>query len=185
MGCDNGRRIYNRITETFRLFPLSFGDPDRRQMERRFKRRDTCDLFFDISRVHRHIVVKQNLTLCDLNTLDLDNILIWIQLNVITQTDDRHNGTKLQCDLPPDHYNTIQKVSTLIYIRKRNDSISEFQLDRIHLQQGNHILRLSDLLRVYLILVHFILDLFHAYALLHLLSADDKHQTKSDKQIPF
>ena len=78
MGCNNGRRVYNRIAQTLRSFPLSFRNPDSRQMERRLKSGNTGNLLFHIAGVHRHIVVKQDFTLADLNTFDFNNVLVGI-----------------------------------------------------------------------------------------------------------
>ena len=93
MRCNDGGRVNNSISKTFRSLPLPLCDPDGRQMEGRFKRRNTRDLLLDIAGVHRHVMVKEDFSLTDLNPLDLNNVLIWIQLNIISQTDDRYNRT--------------------------------------------------------------------------------------------
>ena len=93
MSCNDGRWIDYRITKAFRTLPLSFCDPDSRQMEGRFKCLDTCDLFLYITGIHCHIMIKQNLSLTDLDSFDLDNILIRIQLDIVTQSDDRNDRT--------------------------------------------------------------------------------------------
>ena len=132
---NNGWRIDNGISKAFRSLPLALCDPDRRQMERWLKGRNTSDLFLYIPWIHRHIMVKKDLSLCHLDTLDLNNILVRIQLDIITQTDDRHNRTKFQGDLSTDHDNTVKKVATLIDICQWNNTISKLQFDRIYLKQ--------------------------------------------------
>ena len=74
-------------------------------------------------------MVKQDLSFTDLNAFDLDNILVRVQLDIITQTDNRHHSTKFQCDLPPDHNHTIQQVAALIHIRQRDDSVTKGSKD--------------------------------------------------------
>ena len=78
MCCNNRRWVNNGITQTLRLFSLSFCDPDRRKVEGRLKGRDTGNLFCNISGIHCHIMVKQDLSLCNLYAFDLNNILIRI-----------------------------------------------------------------------------------------------------------
>lgn len=102
-------------------------------MEGRLERGDTRNLLFHITGIHCHIMVKQDFSLTDLNTFDLDDILIRIQLNIITQTDNRHHRTKFQRNLSSDHNHAIQQVTALVHIRQRNNTVTEFQLDGIHL----------------------------------------------------
>ena len=144
-------------------------------MEGRFKGRDTGNLLLHISGVHCHIMVKQDLTLTDRNALDLDHILIGIKLNIITKTYHRNNTTKLQCDLTTNHNNTIQKITALIDIRQRNNSITKFKLDRVNLQQGNDILRTPDLLRRLLLGSNLLLDLLLLHRRFHNSSNCNKH----------
>ena len=165
MRCNNGRCIHNRISKTFRSFSLCLRNPDGRQMKGRFKRRNTRDFFLYISRVHGHIMVKQDFSLRDLDSLDLNDILIRIQLDIIPETDNRHNRTQFQRHLPSNHYHSIQQVSALIHISQRNNTISKFQFNRIHLQQGDHILGLSDFLRLCLLLLHLFFDALFTNAL--------------------
>ena len=76
-------------------------------MERRFKRRDSRQFFFHKSGIHRHIVVKQDLSLTDRHSFDLDDILVWIQLNIVPETDHRNDTAKFQSNLPSDHNDTV------------------------------------------------------------------------------
>ena len=80
-------------------------------------------------------MVKKDLSLCYLNTLNFNNVLIRIQLDIITQTDDRHNRTKFQGNLSTDHNNTVEKVATLIDICQWNNTITKLQFDWIYLKQ--------------------------------------------------
>ncbi len=146
MGRYDGWRIYYSITDALRALPLILRNPYGRQMERRLKSRDTRDLLLHKTRIHRHIVVKQDLTLTHLDPFDLDDILIRIQLDVVTQTDDRHDRTKLQCDLSSYHDNTVQKIPALVDIGERYDTISKLQLDRVDLEQRIDVLRPADLI---------------------------------------
>ena len=127
-------------------------------------------------------MVKQDLSLTDLNTFDLDDILVRIQLDIITQTDNRHYRTKFQRDLSSDHNHTIQQVTTLVHIRQRNNTVTEFQLDRIHLQETVDIFRLPDLLRRSFLAVYLLLDLGCFYRTLDISCHDDKHQSQSHEQ---
>ena len=43
----------------------------------------------------------------DLDTFNLNNILVRIQLDIITQTDNRHNRTEFQRNLTSDHYHSV------------------------------------------------------------------------------
>ena len=52
-------------------------------------------------------MIEQDLSLTDLYTFYFNNILIRIQLYVITQPDNRHHSTQLQRDLTSDHYDTV------------------------------------------------------------------------------
>ena len=52
-------------------------------------------------------MVKQDLTLTDLYAFDLNNILVWIQLYIITKADDRNYSTEFKRNLAPDHNNTV------------------------------------------------------------------------------
>ena len=147
MGGYDGRRIYHRIAHTLRPLSLALRDPDRRQMERRLKGGNSCNLLLHIARVHCHIVVKKDFSLADLYSFYLDNILIRIELDIIPKPDNGNNRTKLQCNLPPDHNHAIQQISPLIHICKRNNAISEFQFYGVYLQQAVHILRRPDFFR--------------------------------------
>ena len=104
---NDGRRVNYRITHTFRTLPLTFRNPDRRQVEGRFKGRYTCNFFLHISRIHRHIVIEKDFSFADLHPFDLNNVLVRIQLNIVTQTNNRHDSTKFQCNLPSDHNDTV------------------------------------------------------------------------------
>ena len=84
-------------------------------------------------------MVEHDLALGDLNTLDLDNILARIELDIVPQAYDRNNRTKLESDLPADHHDTVQKIAALVDIGKRYDTITKLQLDRINRKQGYHI----------------------------------------------
>ena len=142
---NNGWRIDNGISKAFRSLPLALCDPDRRQMEGWLKGRNTSDLFLYIPWIHRHIMVKEDLSLCHLDTLDLNNILVRIQLDIITQTDDRHNRTKFQGDLSTDHDNTVKKVATLIDICQQRKEVREDIWLRYNQYGRNEDQRLSDL----------------------------------------
>ena len=134
--CRNDRRrVHDRISDGFRAFALSLRDPECFQLKGWLDRRDTRDFFFDVARIHCHIVVEHDLALGHLDPLDLDDILVRVQLYIITQTDDGHYRTKFERDLAPDHDHTVQKITALRRIRQRDDTISELQLDRIHLKQ--------------------------------------------------
>ena len=52
-------------------------------------------------------MIEQNLSFCNLDSFDLNNILVGVQLYVITQTDDRNHCTKFQRNLASDHNNTV------------------------------------------------------------------------------
>ena len=151
-------------------------------MEGRLKSRNSVDLLLHKTRIHRHIVVKKDFALCHLNTFNLDDILIRIELDVIAQTDDRHNRAKFQRDLSSDHNDTIQKIPALIDIRKRYDSIAKFQFNRIHLQKGNDILRSADLLCLGLLCRDFFLDALLADTLGDRIAGDQKCCTKGTEQ---
>ena len=103
-------------------------------------------------------MIKQDLTFTNLDSLDLDNILVRVQLDIVTQSDDRHYSTKLKCDLSSDHDYTVKQITTLIHISKGDDAIPKFQLNRIYLQQTVDIFRLPDLLCCDLLLVYLILN---------------------------
>ena len=178
---DRGR-IYYCISQTLRTFSLSFRDPDRWQVERRLKSRDSCDLFLYIPGIHGHIMVKQYLSLTDLNSLDFNNILIRVQLNIIPQSDNRYHRTKFQCYLSSDHHDTIQQVTTLVHIRQRDNSVTEFQFDRIHLQQAVDIFRLSYLLRSCFLTVYFLFNLCRLNRALNISRHNDKYQAKTHEQ---
>ena len=63
-------------------------------------------------------------------------------MNIVTDTDGRHHKAELQCALAADHDNALQKVAALPGIDKRNQTVSDFKLHRINLQQRNDIFRL-------------------------------------------
>ena len=181
MCCNNGWWIYHRISQALGPFSLSLRDPDCRQMEGRFKGRDSRDFFLHISGIHCHIMIKENFSLTDLNTLDLNNILIRIQLYVIPQTNDRHYRSEFQCNLSSDHNDTIQKITTLIYICQRDNPISELQFNRIYLKKAVDIFRLPDFLRRGLIRIHLILNLCRFYCSCNNSPCHDKDKTQCQK----
>ena len=182
MRSDDGRGIYYRVAQALRPLSLTFRDPDSRQMEGRLERGDTRNLLFHITGIHCHIMVKQDFSLTDLNTFDLDDILIRIQLNIITQTDNRHHRTKFQRNLSSDHNHAIQQVTALVHIRQRNNTVTKFQLDGIHLQQTVDIFRLPDLLRRSFLAVYLLFDLCRLDRALDISCHDDKHQSQSHEQ---
>ena len=147
MSCNNGRRVHDRIAEAFRTFSLPFRNPDGRQMKGRFKSGYARNFFLNISGVHSHIMVKENFSLADLNSLNFYNILVWIQLNVITQPDDRYHCTKFQSNLSSYHYYPVKQISTLVDIRQWNNTVAEFQLDGVHLKQAVNVFGLTYFLR--------------------------------------
>ena len=104
-------------------------------MEGGFIGRYTRDLLLHKSGVHCHVMIEKDLALTDLDTLYLDYILIGIELYVIPETYDRDNHTKLKSDLATYHNDTVQKVTALVDIRKGDDAVSEFQLDRVDLEK--------------------------------------------------
>ena len=76
-------------------------------MERRLKGGNPRDLLLHKTGVHRHVVIEENFSLCDLYAFNLNNILIRVELNIIPQTNNRYNRTQLKRNLTPDHDNTI------------------------------------------------------------------------------
>ena len=148
-------------------------------MERRLEGGNTGNLLLHIARVHGHIVIEKDLALADLHPFYFNNILVRIQLYVITQTNNRHNRTELQRNLPSDHNHAIQKVAALVDVRQRNDAVTKLQLDRIHLQKRSHVLRLSDLLRRRFLLVRLVLDHGGLYRTGHHSADYHKQQTES------
>ena len=153
-------------------------------MEGRLLCWNTNNLFFYITRIHGHVVIKHNLTFGDLNALNLDNILVRIQLNVITQTNNRNHGTKFQRNLASNHNHAVQQVSALVDIRQRNNTVTELQLDWIYGQEGYHILRTTNLFRLGFLLCHFLLDGLLADGLGHGVSGNDERQTECQEQYP-
>ncbi len=103
-------------------------------------------------------MIEKDLSLAHLNAFYLYDILVGIQLDIVPQPDDRHNSTQFRRNLPSDHNDSVQQVSALIHVRKGNDSVSELQLDRIHLQKSIDVLRGADLLCGRLIAVNLPLD---------------------------
>ena len=179
---NDGRRVYYRITQAFRPFPLSLRNPDGRQMERRLKSRDTRNLFLHIPGIHGHIMVEQNLSLAHLNSLYLDNILIGIQLNIVAQTDNGNHRTKLQRNLTPNHNHTVQQVAALVHVSQRDNAVTELQLDGIHLEKARHIFRLPDCIRRLFIPVHFALNGSRLQIAGNHPAANDKQKPHSHKE---
>ena len=108
-------------------------------------------------------MVKQNLSFADLNTLYLDNVLIRIELYIISESDYRNNRTELQSYLSSDHNHSVEKVTALINIGQRNNTISELKLYRVYLKQRIDILRLPDFFCSHLLLNTFIFNLGNLY----------------------
>ena len=74
---DRGRVNYG-VAKTLSPLPLGLCDPDGGKMEGRLKCRNTRYLFLYKARIHGHVVVKEDLTFRNLDTLDLDNILVGV-----------------------------------------------------------------------------------------------------------
>ena len=98
-----------------------------------------------MSRIHGHIMIEQYLALTYLYTFYFNNILVRIELDIITKTYDRNYGSKFQCNLTPYHNNSVQKISALIDISKGDDTITKLKLNRIHLKKRINILGLPYL----------------------------------------
>ena len=79
-------------------------------------------------------MIEENLSLTNLYALNLYYVLVRVELYVISQSDNRHHRTKFNCNLSSYHYNSVKKISALIGIGKRNNSITEFQFNRVNLQ---------------------------------------------------
>ena len=115
-------------------------------MEGRLKSGNTRDFLLHVTGIHSHIVVKKDFSLADLNSLDFNNILIGIELDIVAETDNGHHRSKLQRNLPSNHNHTVKQIPALVHISQRNDSVTKFQLDRVYLQKAVYILRLPDFL---------------------------------------
>lgn len=89
------------------------------------KSRNTCYLLLNISRIHSHVVVEQYLALAHRNTFYLYNILVWIKLYIIPESYHRHDTAKFKCYLSSYHNHSVQKITALIYIGKRYDTITK------------------------------------------------------------
>ena len=137
----HGNRIHNRIAIKFRLFPLRFWNPKRRQPKGRLYRLNSRNLFKHRARVHCQIVVQKKLALGNLDSLQFDDIGIWLDLDVIANADGRYNQPQFQRALAPDHDNAVEEISTLACIDKRYQAVADFQFHGIDLEQRHDIFR--------------------------------------------
>ena len=79
------RWVNYRVSKGFSPFTLRLSYPDCRKVKGRLKGRNTCDFLLYISRVHRHVVVKEYLSFTYRHTLYLDYILVRIKLDIISK----------------------------------------------------------------------------------------------------
>ena len=56
-------------------------------------------------------MIKQNLPFTHLDSFNLNDILVRIKLDIVTQSNNRHNRAKLECNLTTYHNDTIEQIS--------------------------------------------------------------------------
>ncbi len=137
---EHGDGIDNRVAVELRLLALALGDPERRQAERGLRRLDARDFLEDRARVHREVVVEHELSLGDLDALELDDVGVGLDLDVVTDADRRHDEAELERALPPDHDDAVEQVAALPLVDERDEAVADLKLHGINLQERDDVL---------------------------------------------
>src|SRR5699024_5836452 len=78
-------------------------------------------------------------------------IFIWLELNIISDSDNRDNDTELYRQLPANHDNPVQQIAPLAFVHERNEGVAEFEFNRVDIEQVDYILRLLHALAIFFI----------------------------------
>ena len=165
VGCEHGDRIHDRVAVQLRLLAFVLRDPECGEAERRLRRLDARHLLKDGSRVHCEIVVEHQLAARNLHALQLDDVGIGFDLDIVTDTDGRHNKSELQRTLTANHDDAVEEIAALARIDERDKTVADLELHRVDLQERDNILGR----RCFLLRLGFLLDLLDF--LLHRLAA--------------
>ena len=139
---EHGYGIDDRIAVELCLLSLIFGNPQCRKTEGRLRRLDAWHFFEHRARVHREVVIEHELTARRLNSLELDDVIVRLDLYVIAYANRRHDEAKFQRALSSDHNDAFQKIAALPRIDKRYETVADLKLHRVNLQQIDNILGL-------------------------------------------
>gem|GEM_PF-6218952 len=153
-------------------------------MERRLECGNTCYLFFYIAGIHGHIMVKEYLAVRYGYALYLYHILVRIKLYIVPQSYGRYYTAELQCYLTSYEYYSVKQVAALVGIGQRYDTVTEFKLDLVNLQELRNVFRPSYFLCGRFLGRDFLFDLLGLYLLFNAPARCHKHGTERYKYEP-
>src|SRR5690606_16636474 len=105
---------------------------------------DPRDAVIVNSRAHGQIMPEQKFAPGNRVPFDLDHIFIRSQLNIVPNSNNRHNQAKLQCALAADHNDPIEQIPALLLIGEWDETVAEFEFDRVDLEQIDDTLRTAN-----------------------------------------
>ena len=104
-------------------------------------------------------MIEHEFTACCLDSFEFDDIIVRLDLYVVTYANRRHDEAKFQCALPSDHDDSLEKIAALPCIDEGYETVTDLKFHWIDLQQVDDVLGLRcirlRLLR-FLLLRHFL-----------------------------
>ena len=179
---EHGDGVDDSVAIELRLLTLALRNPECRQAERRLRRLDARNFLEHRAGIHREVMVEHELTLGDLDALELDDIGVWFDLDVVADADGRHDKAELERALATDHHDAVKQIAALPRIDERDKAVTDLKLHRIDLQERDDVLRRGRLLFLLLLDGFFRLRLLRRRRRRALLqrAADEEAQNSQD-----
>ncbi|MPM73481.1 hypothetical protein SDC9_120461 [bioreactor metagenome] len=139
--CRQDRRgVHDGVPEGLGLVPHLGGNPHRRQAEGGLHGGNADDLLLGGSSVHGEIMVGKKLSPSRFGSLDPQDVLRGLDLDVVPDADGRDDEAELHGHLFSDGSYAVQHVPSLPRIHERDDGVPDFRFHGIHGQEAHDIL---------------------------------------------
>ena len=132
---EHRRGIDHGVTADFGVLALDIGDPRRGQLEHRLDCGHALELHLAVGRVHGEPVTRHEIALRNGLAFEEESILVAFELKIIAQPNGRNDHAHLLRETPPHSSDAFEQIAALGLIREADESVAQFDLQRIHVQQ--------------------------------------------------
>ena len=185
VGYHDGNRVDEGVSGDVRHDLLVLGYPLRRESESRLHGVDSIDLLGNVAAVQRQVVIHQYLAARDFLALDLDDVHVRVDLGIIRHSHGGDHHTHIQRELLSEYDHALDEVSAGFLIDKPQQAVAELHLDRLDIEQLEHIVDVAVVVVVRRELLHLLFFRLLALGKLqlrHFLLVAVEQECRQDKQ---
>ena len=139
VGRQDRRQFHNGIPGKFRTFFLALGNPQRGQAERRLHGFDAAYFFCHRTRIHSQVRPAHKFAFANDRGAYLDPVLVGLELDIVTNADGRDNDSQLGSKLAANHGDSVEQVTALAHVHKRDQAVTYFELHGVDMQVIFHL----------------------------------------------